>query len=233
MGTTTIRKQKHKQHKQHEQKHEQQQRSCLKCCIITFLLLGCISIIGFVTWHLCGQPTVEDAKAFLSQGINGVSDFTNVLSNGDIEDMDWGDLHDPYFVSGDNTTSQHVWKTHGRGLNLEIRNALDESWQNEYDAVIRDYKIGVGDVLSLETKRVDVNHACDQPIDGIMLVCNGNYGPTGWVGINELEYEIMDESESSGFIVSSIAKMNEYYLHNANYEQRQYTMCHEIGMLYI
>ena len=29
-----------------------------------------------------------------------------------------------------------------------------------------------------------------------------------------------------GFIVQSVAKMNEYYLRNAGFDERQYTMCH-------
>jgi hypothetical protein len=32
-----------------------------------------------------------------------------------------------------------------------------------------------------------------------------------------------------GVIQSSVAKMNEYYLRNANYDHRRFTMCHEIG----
>jgi hypothetical protein len=55
-----------------------------------------------------------------------------------------------------------------------------------------------------------------------MVVCNANFGETGWVGINE--NAIMDN-----IIVSSVAKMNEYYLRNAEFDHRRYTMCHEIG----
>jgi hypothetical protein len=30
-------------------------------------------------------------------------------------------------------------------------------------------------------------------------------------------------------VISSVAQMNEYYLNNANFEHRRFTMCHEIG----
>ena len=63
-----------------------------------------------------------------------------------------------------------------------------------------------------------------------MKVCNGNFGDTGWLGINEIELEYGSRS-SVGYIVSSVAKMNEYYLNKAGYEKRLYTMCHEIGAL--
>jgi len=60
--------------------------------------------------------------------------------------------------------------------------------------------------------------------DGVMKVCNGNYGETGWLGINEVL-----KSVPQGIIQSSVAKMNEHYLFNADYEERLYTMCHELG----
>lgn len=55
-----------------------------------------------------------------------------------------------------------------------------------------------------------------------MKVCNGDYGDTRWKGINQVLI-------SNGWIISSIAKMNEFYLGSASFDQRQYTMCHEIG----
>ena len=57
-----------------------------------------------------------------------------------------------------------------------------------------------------------------------MKVCNGDYGDTGWRGINELI--LTDKNQ----IVSSVAKMNEYYLTSSTSAlDKQYTMCHEIG----
>ena len=52
----------------------------------------------------------------------------------------------------------------------------------------------------------------------------GNYGETGWLGINEVL-----KSVPQGIIQSSVAKMNEHYLFNADYDERLYTMCHELG----
>ena len=60
-------------------------------------------------------------------------------------------------------------------------------------------------------------------MDGVMVVCNANFGATGWVGINEIIFSGQQE------IVSSVSKMNEYYLLNAEYDHRRYTMCHELG----
>lgn len=41
-------------------------------------------------------------------------------------------------------------------------------------------------------------------------------------GVNELAY-------NGVVIVSSLVKLNEYYLYNADDTKRQYTMCHELG----
>lgn len=55
-------------------------------------------------------------------------------------------------------------------------------------------------------------------------IITGNYGDTGWLGINEVLKSVPDQ-----IIQSSVAKMNEYYLNNADYNERLYTMCHEVG----
>jgi hypothetical protein len=96
---------------------------------------------------------------------------------------------------------------------------LDDNWQTEFEQAVSDWQ--ESDALVLETERVDVDHTCT-PVDGYMVVCNANFGATGWVGINE-------NSIVRDVIVSSVAKMNEYYLMNADYDHRRFTMCHEIG----
>jgi len=69
---------------------------------------------------------------------------------------------------------------------------------------------------------VAVDYECTR-VDGVMVVCNANFGATGWVGINE------NSISSRGVILSSVSKMNEYYLRNADYNHRRFTMCHEVG----
>ena len=54
-----------------------------------------------------------------------------------------------------------------------------------------------------------------------MMVCNDNYGDNGMLGVNEI-------MSSQGIIQSSIAMMNEFYLHNGDQPERLYTMCHEV-----
>jgi len=149
------------------------------------------------------------------------NNFTNVLDT--IRDRNFGDFYRPEtdpFV-GDNSTMS--WPTEGMGgLSLKIINALDDDWQVEFNTAITDWENGSPDTLSLTAQFGEVDHTCT-PVEDKMKVCNANFGDTGWLGINEIL------SFDNGFVISSVAKMNEFYLKNAAYEKRQFTMCHEIG----
>lgn len=138
-----------------------------------------------------------------------------------LTNLDIGDLYDGDPFLSDNTTSS--WPTNGEGgLELEMQNALDETWQTEFQTAVSDWDNGDPDALTLTVKQVDVDYQCSQ-VDGVQKVCSGNFGETGWLGINEIL-----KTTTSGIIQSSVAKMNEYYLRNADLPERQYTMCHEI-----
>jgi predicted Zn-dependent protease len=149
-----------------------------------------------------------------------LSNFTDVLAG--ISDEMFGELFGGDPMLGDNTTynwnPDFVYPSDG-GLRLTLQNALDDTWQGEFEAAVSDWQ--ESDALVLTAERVEVDYNCNR-IDGVMVVCNANFGETGWVGINE--NAIMDN-----IIVSSVAKMNEYYLRNADFDHRRYTMCHEIG----
>jgi len=125
----------------------------------------------------------------------------------------------------------------GEPLRLKIANALTSDWDEYFTMAIEDWEgaarvDGDADVLSLQTERLEADPACT-PIEGVMKVCNNDYGATGWEGINECL--IMGD-----FIISSVAKMNEYYLHPDKFmgllqgstatiqDKRRYTMCHEV-----
>jgi len=154
-------------------------------------------------------------------------------SRSELAGFDWGDVLGNFSDFGDviggdpflsnNETSSWPQSTPGvGGLALTILNALDDGWQNEFATALSEWDNGDPDTLTLTTKQVEVDHYCTQ-VDGVMKVCNNNFGNTDWVGINEIL------QSSRGIIVSSVAKMNEYFLSNADEDERQYTMCHEIG----
>lgn len=193
----------------------QQKRSILSRLCSCAVTLGMLGGIGYALWHFLGKPDAEDVW----DDIRSI-DIGDVLKN--LTDIDFtnGWLNDPFLSS--NATNEWDNGKDNNGLSLTLWNALDDNWQEEYEAAVQDWENGDPDALTLTTKLVNVdNDACKQK-EGVMRVCNHNAGDTGWLGINRIV-------KISNIIISSVAEMNEYYLHNADIYERQYTMCHEIG----
>jgi hypothetical protein len=93
-----------------------------------------------------------------------------------------------------------------------------------FDEAVNDWNNGDPDVLTLTSSVAGYDPDC-KPIEGVMKVCNNDYGDTGWYGINEI-------SAFGKIIVTSVAKMNDFYFPAEASEmpdRRLYTMCHEIG----
>lgn len=142
----------------------------------------------------------------------------------DLADIEWPTLEDflneePFNATGPDDGPR--WENDGNGLQLEILNALDSEWYSYFDIAVADWNNGNPPVLNLTTRIVDVDTECS-PVVGKLKVCNGNYGSTGWRGINNAIFY-------NNIIESSVAKMNEYYLNHETNARKQYTMCHEIG----
>ena len=217
-------------------------------CLNYLISLALLGGIAAVIWHMLGRPDKEeildgigDAKEEISHIDFG--DFAGVLDNFTISDFIDGWEEDPFAGLGEvvgpvgegNNAAVAQWDDSSdyKGLNLELHNALDETWQDTFFIVVDEWEAGsptpsdtTGDFvdpLKLSTKNIDVDNACS-PIEGVMKVCNGNYGETGWLGINELITSV-----PQNIIQNSVAKMNEFYLYNADVIERQYTMCHEMG----
>jgi hypothetical protein len=177
---------------------------------------------GVLIWNFVGQPDLEEVKDFGTDLGDKIGDWdfgdsTDVLDNiTGIEDLF---DEDPFL----NNTSTSSWPSQGEGLELEMLNALDDTWQEEFTAALSDWENGDPDALTLIVKEDGVDHNCT-PVQGLMKVCNGNFGDTGWFGINQIIKRV-----PQNIILNSVAKMNEYYLLNADDIERQYTMCHEIG----
>lgn len=130
-------------------------------------------------------------------------------------------FNDPFEGVPPESTSK--WQNGGSGgLSLTIVNHAQDQWNTEFAQAISDWDNGTPDALTLTTQQGTYDTDCAFE-DGIMKVCNLDYGETGWKGLNE--YMV----DGSNIIVNSRAKMNEYYLNGASAEERQYVMCHEIG----
>lgn len=128
---------------------------------------------------------------------------------------------DPFAGNPDDASR---WRNNGEGLRLEVVNALQEQWWNNFNIAMDEWDAGTPDALQLSRSTAEYDYNC-KPIQNKMKVCNGDYGDTRWKGINQVLL-------SGGWIISSTAKLNEFYLAGASEAQRQYTTCHEIGNFY-
>ena len=188
---------------------------CLICLIVTVVGIG----VGL--WLALGRPSGDEIKDIaddIRDTVRDFGDFTDVLGNlTDFVD-EW--RNDP-FEGNSNITRR--WANDGNGLTLEIQNALDDTWTTEFNIAVDDWENGNPDALTLPTSKIAIDRECSHK-SGVIKVCDGNYGDTGWLGINEIL-----SNPVTSIIKSSVAKMNEYYLLNADFDERRYTMCHEIG----
>jgi hypothetical protein len=113
----------------------------------------------------------------------------------------------------------HIWWSVGNnGLSLVIENALDDFWTPylvEY-VTLWDQGVGPFDPLSLSITRSEPDFVCD-PSPGRVKICNGDYGRNDWRGINIALLQ-------NGYIVHSVAKMNDYWLMQEGENFMKYTM---------
>lgn len=114
------------------------------------------------------------------------------------------------------------WPVDGDGLRVIIINALSDDWKTAFDLSVADWNFGMPDAVEITEEKGTYNRNCDAP-DEKVIVCNGDYGDSKWRGVNEAMLD------PRGDIISSTAKMNEYYLSTMPAGAWQYTMCHEIG----
>jgi len=127
------------------------------------------------------------------------------------------ELDDPY----SDGEAPH-WPQDGKGLKATIINELSDEWQTTFALAIADWNDGQPDAVDIFEEIGTYTPNCEAP-DGKIMVCNGDYGETKWRGINEAI------TDYQGEIVSTTARMNDYYLSKMDSGAWQYTMCHELG----
>lgn len=125
-------------------------------------------------------------------------------------------------LHGSNNHTLVPWpSTRGHGLDMTMINALDAEWHKYFDDAVANWDNGQPDSLTLSSIQTAPDSKCS-PVQGMIKVCNGNYGNTAWKGINEIMVK-------RNTIISSIAKINDYYSNEYTDGERRYLMCHEIG----
>jgi hypothetical protein len=130
-------------------------------------------------------------------------------------------IEDPFYGLNSTSTDANRWRNTGVGLELTVINALNISWYDYFNKSVSDWDGGNPDSLNLQTQLNTPEPVCTS-VDGVIKVCNGNYGATNWRSINKILLE-------NGYIFASAARMNEHYFGDHDSSQRQYSMCHEMG----
>ncbi|KAL7533097.1 hypothetical protein ACHAXR_008566, partial [Thalassiosira sp. AJA248-18] len=120
----------------------------------------------------------------------------------------------------------NMWKptndNNNDGLTLTVLDNLQygSDWDEHLQSSIAEWDNGTPDAVTLNIRTMTHDPDC-RAVRSAMKVCNANYGPTDWRGVNQIL--LQDE-----YIITSLAKMNDYYLEGTNKAQKQYTMCHEL-----
>lgn len=133
-------------------------------------------------------------------------------------------IFDPYKGTG-GTFPTSKWETSSSesGVQLTVYNALSSDWYPYFTQALQNWAFGhTPTSLLLYTQQAATDSSCSS-ISNAIKVCNGDYGDTGWKGINEAMVT------SNGWITESTARMNDYYLSTASDGEKLYTMCHETG----
>ena len=116
------------------------------------------------------------------------------------------------------------WPNQGNGVMLDVVNALDPRWHDMFNMGISDWDNGYPDSLTLVPTVAMIPDPECSAIQGVVKVCNSNYGATPWKGQAEVFI-----NQDTNTILAASARLNEYYLTEKNRAEMQYAMCHELG----
>jgi len=183
------------------------------CCntmhkMVSFVIMaGCVGVVLFVLFGIVYRSAGGDPEALPPW-------FRDAWDDRSGWEGDYG--------QGANASDFQRWRIgrNKKGLKLTLINGLSDDWNDHFYQAIEDWN--EAGALELATVLDNEGPPCEKHTRGMVKTCNGDYGRTDWTGLNELLFE-------NGWIVSSVAMMNENYLRNARDVERQYVMCHELG----
>mmetsp|Transcript_23432 Transcript_23432/g.49060 ORF Transcript_23432/g.49060 Transcript_23432/m.49060 type:complete len:384 (-) Transcript_23432:63-1214(-) len=171
--------------------------------------------------------------------IGGIAGMAAGFSNGNSQQASEFDLLDPstwfpIFMDknphGGNTPYDfNIWDNQRscRGLKLDIIDNLEPKWEKYFQRAVTEWENDdpsseAPDALTLNVrKNIRYDPEC-RTVMRKMIVCNGDYGETDYIGINHVAIQF-------GYIISSVALLNDYFLENQSDALKQNTVCHELG----
>jgi hypothetical protein len=102
-----------------------------------------------------------------------------------LPDLDLFHKEDPF--SKVNESEANRWPNDGSGLDMQLVNCLDSFWYDYFDQAVQDWDNGSPDALTLSTEVGTPESECSA-VDGIIKVCNGDYGETDWKGASVVSF---------------------------------------------
>lgn len=110
-------------------------------------------------------------------------------------------------------------------IQLEVINGLEDSWQSYFDQTLQDWNEGdPANIVELSVTKLDRPSSNCDFVRGKIMMCNGDYGPTDFHGMNHILVY-------GSTITASLAKLNEHYMKDASRARKQYTICHGMYIL--
>ena len=138
-------------------------------------IFGCVFCIGVIAvsiwlsiYYLGDRNSLPEQLPALPE------DLTDYLP-----DIELFHREDPF--SNINPADANRWPNDGSGLELQLINALDTIWYDYFDLAVQEWDNGSPDALVLSTELAAPESGCSS-VEGVMKVCNGDYGETDWKG---------------------------------------------------
>jgi hypothetical protein len=201
------------QDQQRYQNQNNRPRFCRRIIPLTILVVA-ITIPLLFVFGVFTKDGVPFLEGFGNDWIE--SDPWNDVGSVDVDDQGNANI-----TVGSNAVR---WESRGQGLFLEVLNAMEDKYDRLLATAVENWDAGAPiDSLTLEIEKVAYDFECRDKT-GVLKMCNGDYGDTRWRGLNEVKLNSLTK-----IIVSSTARINDYYLNSESDEQKLYTLCHEIG----
>jgi hypothetical protein len=143
------------------------------CTVGNIISLGiCLAVVAVSIWlcvyYLGDRNSLPEQLPELPENLK---DY--------LPDLELFHKEDPF--SNVNQADANRWPNDGSGLDLLLINALDTMWYDYFDVAVQEWDSGSPDSLTLSTEVASPEAECSA-VDGVMKVCNGDYGETDWKG---------------------------------------------------
>lgn len=134
----------------------------------------------------------------------------------------------PMAASADHSWGDYHWARTSSSFDLKVINSTTSDWDPYVSQAVSDWSKS-GKLNMVEDPNGDTSskarRRCSAP-DGMVLICNLDYGNTGWLGIAGISLD------AQGHITTGYTKLNDTYFSQSyynNFSWKQSVTCQELG----